>query len=46
MIKPYLPVLAVGVTDITRFSGAHPVFYASIGKAITLDEIEIVTGAI
>jgi hypothetical protein len=37
MIKPNLPVLAIGVTDITRLSGDHPTFFASIGKAISFN---------
>ncbi|GEO09894.1 hypothetical protein [Segetibacter aerophilus] len=35
MIKPNLPVLAIGVSDVTRLSGDHPTFFASIGKAIS-----------
>ena len=37
MIKPYLPVLAVGVTDLTSYSGdGRPVFFASLGQAFML----------
>lgn len=36
MIKPYLPVIAFGISELTRRSGDHPTFFISVGKGIAL----------
>jgi hypothetical protein len=38
MIKPYLPVLSFGVSEVTRLTGDHPTFFAAIGKAFLLSK--------